>query len=146
MFGHSIQDDPSMQGSAFDRGKESIPSGVQQVPTERNPSQIQVYKQRQSSVAHAQRFRLRHKSVPLLKRIVPMNVGITHPAIMIAAFADAPRRAISARRDSIVLGLTTLRVRFLSRTDVEPRKPQNAAGFHPDHTVVSAPRRLYVCG
>jgi hypothetical protein len=86
MFGPSIQDDPSMEGSAFDRRKEFNLSGVLQVPTERDPSQIRVYKQRQSSVVHTQRFRLRHKSIPLLKRIVRMNVGITHPAIMVTAF------------------------------------------------------------
>src|SRR2546423_10941919 len=50
MLGHAIQDDPSMQGSAFDRRKQFILGGALQVPTEGNPSQVRVYKHRAVSV------------------------------------------------------------------------------------------------
>src|SRR2546427_6157095 len=49
--------------------------------------------------------------------------------LMEAFFADASRREISVNRDSLGLGFVAVIVRFLSRTEADPRSPQNVADF-----------------
>jgi hypothetical protein len=56
------------------------------------------------------------------------RLRITHPAD--GSFFHGPlRRAISAKRDSFVLGFTSVIVKLLSRMEAGPRNPQNVAGF-----------------